>query len=79
MTRFANFINKQEMRPYMAMGVVFFCLTYLLLITFIPIPKPNHDLVTLSFGWITGATTMILAFYFGSIKKQNGSSNDETN
>lgn len=81
MSKIFAFINKQEMRPYMALGVVAFCLTYILLITFVRIPAQNKDLVTLGFGWVTGSTTMILAFYFGSIKKQPGANSDtnETN
>lgn len=72
-----KFFNKQGVRNYLAFGVVGFTLTYLICITFIPIPKGSTDLVTLSFGWVTGATTMILGYYFGSVKKDEKPINEE--
>jgi hypothetical protein len=71
MDKIFSYINKQGVRNYIALGFVVFTLTYLYIISFIKIPINNKEIVHLSFGWVTGATTMILGYFFGSTKKES--------
>lgn len=69
MTKLAAFINKQSIRAYMAMGIVMFSLTYLLIVSFINTPKESKEIVILVIGYIMGLTSTVVAYYFGSNKK----------
>lgn len=69
MTRLAAFINKQSIRAYMAMGIVVFSLTYLLVVSFLEIPTGSKEIVILVIGYIMGLTSTVVAYYFGSNKK----------
>jgi Kef-type K+ transport system membrane component KefB len=69
MTRLAAFINKQSIRAYMAMGIVVFSLTYLLVVSFLDIPTGSKEIVILVIGYIMGLTSTVVAYYFGSNKK----------
>lgn len=69
MTKLAAFINKQSIRAYMAMGIVMFSLTYLLVVSFINTPPASKEIVILVIGYIMGLTSTVVAYYFGSNKK----------
>ena len=53
----------------MAMGIVVFSLTYLLVVSFLEIPTGSKEIVILVIGYIMGLTSTVVAYYFGSNKK----------
>jgi hypothetical protein len=69
MRRFADFINKQNIRAYLAMGVVVFGLSYMLFVSYHPVPVSNREITILCLGYIIGLVSSVIAYYFGANKK----------
>lgn len=66
-----DFFHKQNMRAVMATTIVSCGLAYLFISSFAKIPKENHDIVILVTGYMFGLLTTVVAYYFGSIKKED--------
>ena len=78
MKKIEEFFKKQKVQSLLALGVVAFVLTFMLLLMFHQVPDHNRDFVNLGLGWLMGAGTSVLGYYFGNSKKEQDERNSNT-
>lgn len=67
MKKAADWINKQNIKAFLAVYMALIVSVILIILCFIPIPAANKDLMTMSMGAIIGSGVVtIIGYYFGS-------------
>lgn len=70
MTKLAEFIKKQNIMAYVAMGIVVFSLTYFLFISFIEVKPENKEFVSRCLDYVYSSLAMVIGYYFGASHKK---------
>lgn len=70
MTKLAEFIKKQSIMAYMAMGIVCFSLTYYIIVSFGHINEANKEFISRCLDYTNSALILIIGYYFGSARKR---------
>lgn len=70
MTKLAEFIKKQSIMAYIAMGIVCFSMTYYIFVSFGKINEENKEFISRCLDYTNSAFLLIIGYYFGSSRKK---------
>lgn len=69
MKQFFQKLSDKDIRNVIAVIYIILCLAYIYVLAFVPVPPANKDLVNVLGGSVIGGLGLILAYFFGSSKK----------